>query len=344
VLVISTPLNLKYLTGFGGSSGLLVSSPRGHRFITDGRYDALVREWMREGRFASMDVDRVDVRYDLTLASCLVQLGVRRAGFEAGHVTVATLGRWQDATKEIEWRPTDNVIERQRLIKDEAELAIFRRAGKALSAVAAELRSWLAINKSEREVARAVDRAMERGGFERPAFDTIVASGPNSAYPHARATDRLLRPGDLVLLDFGGVLDGYCVDLTRMASIGAVGSAAARLCDAVHAAHQAAVGAIRAGTPGSDAIVPRVTCWKRTDWARHFFTGRPRPRPRGPRSSAPRARADSGAADVLGREWCAQSSQGDRRRAGRRQAGGRCARDTGRGQMLTDAPRSLLVV
>lgn len=345
VLVISTPLNLKYLTGFGGSSGLLVSSPRGHRFITDGRYDALVREWMREGRFASMEVHRVDVRYDLTLVSCLVQLGVRRAGFEAGHVTVATLSRWQDATKEIEWRPTDNVIERQRLIKDEAELAIFRRAGKALSAVAAELRSWLAIDKSEREVARAVDRAMERGGFERPAFDTIVASGPNSAYPHARATDRLLRPGDLVLLDFGGVLDGYCVDLTRMASIGAVGSAAARLYDAVHAAQEAAVRAIRAGTPGSDVDRAARDVLEAHGLGAAFLHGTGHGLGLEVHEAPRLARAESGATDVLEAGMVCTVEPG----AYVEGLGGVRLEDdvlvTPAGaEMLTDAPRSLLVV
>jgi Xaa-Pro aminopeptidase len=93
---------------------------------------------------------------------------------------------------------------------------------------------------------------MERAGFERPAFETIVASGPNSAYPHARPTDRRLSAGDLVVLDFGGVLDGYCVDLTRMAGIGQIGSASERLYGSVRDAHAAALGAVRAGVPGSD--------------------------------------------------------------------------------------------
>src|SRR5207248_3217729 len=114
-----------------------------------------------------------------------------------------------------------------------------------------ELGTWVVADRPELEIARAIDRAIERAGFERPAFETIVASGPHSAYPHARPTDRRLRAGDLVVLDFGGVLDGYCVDLTRMAAIGQIASAADSLYTAVRDAQAAALGAVRAGVRGS---------------------------------------------------------------------------------------------
>jgi Xaa-Pro aminopeptidase len=109
-------------------------------------------------------------------------------------------------------------------------------------------------------VAHDIDLALERAGFERPAFETIVAAGPNSAYPHARPTGRRLAPGDLVVLDFGGVLDGYCVDLTRMAGIGSVGTAASQLYLAVRDAQSAALQAVCAGVRASevDAAARRV--------------------------------------------------------------------------------------
>jgi Xaa-Pro aminopeptidase len=252
VLVVSAPVNLKYLTGFSGSSGLVVAGPRGRAFITDGRYEAAVRDQIEQGAFAPVEIERVELRYDLTLGARLGRLGVRRAGFEAGHLTVATLRQWREAAGEVEWEATDEVVERLRVIKDEAELAVLRRGGRALSDVARALKSLVAAGQSEREAARAIDRALERAGFERPAFDTIVASGPNSAYPHARPTDRRLQSGDLVVLDFGGVLDGYCVDLTRMAAIGQIGSAASSLFVAVSDAQDAALRAVRAGVLGSD--------------------------------------------------------------------------------------------
>jgi Xaa-Pro aminopeptidase len=344
-LVVSTPVNVRYLTGFTGTTALFVASSRGHRFITDGRYDALVREWMREGRFARLEIDRVDLRYDLTLAACLERLGVRRVGFEAGHVTVATLRRWQEAASAVEWRPTDGVVEGQRLIKDVMELEVFRRAAKSLSRVASAARTWLAIDRSEQEVARDVDRALEREGFERPAFDTIVASGPNSAYPHARATDRRLRAGDLVLLDFGGVLDGYCVDLTRMASMGPVESAAGRLFAAVQAAQDAAIRAIRAGVAGSDVDRAARSTLESHGLGAAFLHGTGHGLGLEVHEAPRLARAESGATDVLEAGMVCTVEPG----AYVEGLGGVRLEDdvlvTPAGvEVLTDAPRDLVVV
>jgi len=104
----------------------------------------------------------------------------------------------------------------------------------------------------ERHVAGVIEAAMRDAGYERTAFDTIVASGPHSAMPHYRAGGRVLTPGDLVVLDFGGVLDGYCCDLTRTVSIGEPSRAARQLYDAVRDAHAAAVAAVRPGIDASD--------------------------------------------------------------------------------------------
>jgi Xaa-Pro aminopeptidase len=103
---------------------------------------------------------------------------------------------------------------------------------------------------TERSVAAAIEAAMREAGYERMAFDTIVASGPHAAMPHYRAGTRTLEAGDLLVLDFGGVLDGYCCDLTRTVSIGPPSREARRVYDAVRDAHAAAVAAVR---PGVDA-------------------------------------------------------------------------------------------
>jgi len=126
------------------------------------------------------------------------------------------------------------------------------RAGAgAISDVARTLGEHVAPGRTEIDVARAIDRALERAGFSAPAFPTIVASGPNSALPHARPTDRRIAAGDLVLLDFGGVLDGYCVDLTRMAAVPPVASSLLALFDAVRDAQVAAFAAVRSGVVAS---------------------------------------------------------------------------------------------
>jgi Xaa-Pro aminopeptidase len=106
--------------------------------------------------------------------------------------------------------------------------------------------------RPERDVAAAIEAALREAGYERPAFDTIVASGPNGALPHYRAGHRTLHTGDLVVLDFGGVLDGYCSDLTRTVSVGQPSPDAVRLHAAVRDAQTAAIDAVRPGRATTD--------------------------------------------------------------------------------------------
>ncbi|MEO7191251.1 MAG: Xaa-Pro peptidase family protein [Vicinamibacterales bacterium] len=246
-LVISSLDNIRYLTGFGGSSGLLLITRRACTLITDGRYELAVRAAISDGTIAPVGVARVAIRYDLTLAECLSLLGGRKVGFEAAHVTVATLQAWQKVLPDVIWSDTHGLVERQRLIKDPWEQEVFRRAGKALAGVALRLREWVRAGESERDVAAAIEHGLMEAGFAKPAFPTIVASGPNSAHPHARPTARPLASGDLVVLDFGGELDGYCVDLTRMAVVGPASAEAEALYASVRVAHQAALDAVRPG-------------------------------------------------------------------------------------------------
>jgi len=344
-VVVSAPANLRYLTGFSGSSALLVTGPFVRIFITDGRYDESVRQQMTAGRLARLAVKRVDGRYDLTLADTLAELGVRQVGFEAGHVTVATLNHWRAAVPAIDWQTTDDLVEGQRVVKDETEQAIFRRAGRLLSDVARHVGEWVAVGRTEREVARDIDRALERGGFERPAFDTIVAGGPNSAYPHARPTDRALGPGELVVLDFGGVLDGYCVDLTRMAGLGHLDDAAARLVAAVRDAQTAAINAVRADVPGSDVDRAARATLEQHGLADAFLHGTGHGLGLEVHEAPRLARAESGARDVL-RAGMVCTIEPGAYVAG---LGGVRLEDdvlvtAGGCELLTDAPRELIAI
>ena len=246
-LVVSAAPNIAYLCGFTGTAGFLVLSPGDVRLIVDGRYEAGARRQVREGVLAAMEIETVERRYDLALAAVLERVRARRTGFEAQHVSVATLTAWQKATPSIEWVPTEHLVERPRMVKDAGEIVIIRRACRNLSDVARQIGNWVAEGRTERDVARSIDQALERAGFDGPAFPTIVAAGPNSAHPHARPTDRRLESGDLVLLDFGGRLDGYCGDLTRMAAVGQVGAEARSLFEAVREAQSAAIAAVRPG-------------------------------------------------------------------------------------------------
>lgn len=251
-LVVSAAQNVTYLTGFSGSAGILVLTRANTLLIVDGRYAFAARDLVARGAMAAVRLEPFAGRYDLTLATLVAREGLRTVGFEAAHVTVATLGAWQRATPGVTWRPTDGVVEAQRVVKDRFEVATFRRAATAISRVARALGDLVARGRSEQDVATRVDNALLAEGFARPAFPTIVASGPNSALPHARPTSRTLEAGDLVVLDFGGELDGYCVDLTRMAAVGPITDRAMSLYEGVRDANLAAASVVRPGIVASD--------------------------------------------------------------------------------------------
>jgi Xaa-Pro aminopeptidase len=144
------------------------------------------------------------------------------------------------------------LIERFRAVKDAAEISLLREAARRLTPVAATAIDSIGSGIPEKEVAAVIETALRRAGYERPAFDTIVASGPNSALPHYRAGDRALHDGDLVVLDFGGVLDGYCSDLTRTVTVGNPSPEARRLHTAVLEAQAAAIDAVKPGVTTAD--------------------------------------------------------------------------------------------
>ncbi len=250
-LVISNPRNIQYLTGLAASAGLLLVRGDGLQLLVDGRYTLAVRQEQASGRVTACEVVDVARRYDLTLGEILAAHGEIRVGFEAAHVTVATLGAWERVAPAVRWVQTDGVVEGLRRIKDPFEQSVLRRGAERIDSVAAGLEEIVRAGATELEVAAEIDRRIRAAGFSSNAFETIVASGPNSARPHARPTDRRLQAGDLVVLDFGGVLDGYCLDLTRVAAVGPVSQRSLALYDAVLAASQAAIEATKPGIDGS---------------------------------------------------------------------------------------------
>jgi Xaa-Pro aminopeptidase len=246
VVVTSLP-NILYLTNFSGSSAVVVLTADRSYFVTDFRYVTAASE-MRNGPCAcpGLELVTVDGSYDATVASLLGSLAAVRIGFEAAHLTVSR-HRWLAATLRdggaaaCELVPTEGLVERFRVRKDQYELETLREAARRLSAVAGGLLEEIRRGRKERDIALAIDWRIHQAGFERPAFDTIVASGPNAALPHARPGERTLTEGDLVVLDFGGVYDSYCVDLTRTVSIGAASSRARDVHRAVLEAHDHAI-------------------------------------------------------------------------------------------------------
>jgi Xaa-Pro aminopeptidase len=250
LVVVHLP-NIYYLTGFTGTAAILVIRAAGADFITDGRYTTSAGEII-ERAGGDLRLVRVEYSYEETLADLLKHTGARRIGIEAGYMTVSRYewlrSQLGDAAALV---PLEGIIEQARIVKDAHEVAAVRRGARLLETGAAAQLPRVRAGVTERELAAELDSAIKRAGFSKPAFETIVASGPNSALPHARPTDRTLERGDLVVLDFGGVYDGYCVDLTRCVSLGPPSAEYMRLYEGVAAAHAAAIAAVQPGVLGS---------------------------------------------------------------------------------------------
>jgi Xaa-Pro aminopeptidase len=261
-LVVTHLPNVQYLTGFSGSAGVALVLPRTCLLVVDFRYVTAVTA-LTSRLNGLVTLSTFDRSYDEAVVDLLRREGSVRIGIEAAYLPVSRfnaisggLAAWTHVPFKTQAAgpallPTERLVERVRMIKDEAEIATLRDAGRRLGAIARQVPGFVREGRTEQSVAADIDSAMREAGFSRPAFETIVASGPNSALPHARPTDRAIRAGDPTVLDFGGVYDGYCVDLTRTVQLGAAPGALQQLYAAVAEAQRAAIAAVRPGVPSS---------------------------------------------------------------------------------------------
>ena len=246
--------NVFYLTGLRATAAAAILTPDEIELITDFRYlTAAATLKASERAPADLRITPVEGSYDETIRDRLSQRAVSRVGVEADHLTIQ---RWTWLTDslgdEVTLVPTEGLVEAVRMVKDAAEIDALRSAGRLLGRTVARVLEFVSAGRTEREIAGDIDRTVTAVGFEDRAFETIVASGPNSALPHARPGHRRLGDGDLVVLDFGGVYNGYCVDLSRTVCVGQRSREATRLHQAVLDAQTAAIAVVRPGVPASD--------------------------------------------------------------------------------------------
>lgn len=244
VLLVTDLVNVRYLTGYTGSNGLAVVGPETRAFVTDFRY---VQQ-------ASEEVDSAFERRQaqLELTDALEEVlpgGSLRLGFEAAHVSVRDHARLRaELPERVELVPVDGLVERLRAVKDSDEVARIREAAKLADDALLELLSDGLGGRTERELALALGEKLYRRGATGPSFEAIVAAGPHGALPHASPRDVAVEPGQLVVIDWGAKLDGYCSDCTRTVFVGGEpGSEEREIYDLVLKAQLAGLEAIRAG-------------------------------------------------------------------------------------------------
>ncbi|MFA1548039.1 M24 family metallopeptidase [Actinomadura chokoriensis] len=258
-LLVTRLVNVRYLTGLDSSrAALLVAADGPAVLATDGRYAGTAAEVCPE---LPVVVDR-QVAGALTARAAADGHG--RLGFEAHDVTVEQHAALTEETgrldRPIELLPLGPLVEELRMVKDETEIGLLREAcaitDRAFEAVLPEIRAGV----TERAVAVALERAMVDFGAERPAFESIVASGPNGAVPHHHPGGREVQAGDLVTMDFGALYGGYHADMTRTVAIGEPAGWQRDVYDLVHLAQRAALDAALpgAGTRDVDAAAREI--------------------------------------------------------------------------------------
>lgn len=272
-LVVSGLPNIRYLTGFTGSAAILLVTTDEAVLVTDGRYDSQSAEELdRAGVAARIEVGLPPAQ-EKALAAAAAGLG--RIGLEARSVSWA---RQRHLAAEVfgqaDLVATEGLVEGLRLVKDGGELAAMQTAAAIADAALARVRPQLVVGVTEAEVANSLDFEMRALGALRPSFETIVAAGPNGAKPHARPSPRPLHAGELVVMDFGAVFDGYCSDMTRTVCIGEPASPTlARMVEVVTASQAAGLAAVAAGKAASEVDCACRTVVTEAGWADAFVHG-----------------------------------------------------------------------
>jgi Xaa-Pro aminopeptidase len=241
--LLSSPSDVRWACGFTGSNGLLLVREGGvAHFITDGRYQ---QQAAREVEGAEVHVTREEL-IDYVAEQELLQ-GGERVLFQSGRVTVARLEEWKEKAEQVEWNAVSGLMNDLVAKKDESEIDKLIAAQRLTEDVFDHVTSSGWRGRTERDLAAEIVYEHLRRGADRMAFDPIVAGGGNGALPHARATDRRLQQGDLVVVDIGGVVDGYASDMTRVVAVGEPGEEVRAVHAVVRRAQEAAIEAARPG-------------------------------------------------------------------------------------------------
>jgi Xaa-Pro aminopeptidase len=247
LLLVSNPINVRYLTGFTGTNALAIVGPETRRFLTDFRYVERAKV-----EISGFDLERAPQDFLGALSDGWPK-GDVRLGFEDQQVSVRQHARLREVLPDrVELVAAGGLVEAERAVKEPGELDAIRAA----AALADEVFEWLVqaglVGRTERAVALALEHEMRRRGAQDPSFPSIVASGEHGALPHAEPRDTEIAPGTLVTLDIGAWVDGYCSDCTRTWATGEVPDDLEAIHDLVLRAQLAALEAIGPGRTGRE--------------------------------------------------------------------------------------------
>ena len=267
--------NLRYLFNYSGEAAYGIATQDELVIITDYRFSEQAQEEAQQANIAAKVVCRDRDRQSLGQAIHveLMRRGVQNCWYEAEHVSV---GIWNAIVQEnlgVTFMPSLGVLEQQRKIKDAWEVAQMQAAAKIGDQALAMLIPKIKLGVSEREIALELDYQMQKLGSEGLSFVTILGFGARSALPHCIPSERRLREGDLLVLDFGAVVNGYRSDMTRSFVAGRADSKQAAMYDTVLTAQYAAMSVLKNGLPAQAANTAALTILKASPFAQYAGLG-----------------------------------------------------------------------
>jgi Xaa-Pro aminopeptidase len=254
-MLVTRPENQRYLSGYTGGEAALLITPHKSLILTDFRYYEQVAE-----EAPDFQLVKVEGKLSLVLKQVLKTHDIRTLGFESTHVAFDQYQEWKTACRGVKWIPLRDVVERLRLIKDDDELAVMKKAIAVSDAACDYIRQIMRVGMTEKQVAWELESFMRTHGAEALSFGLIVGSGPNGAKPHSVLQDRPIQKGEPVVMDLGAQVDGYHSDLTRTVCLGEPDDKLRKIHDIVLRAQLAAEEGARPGMTGQqvDALARQV--------------------------------------------------------------------------------------
>ncbi len=267
-LLVTNLSNIRYLSAFTGSSAYLLVTARGGRLFIDSRYGLQARAEVKGfgvkvyARSAVADV-----------ASLVKARGIKSLGFEGGSVSYATFRHIRKALSGVRLKPLTGAVEKGRAVKDASEIKAIRGAIEAAAPGFKEARKRLAAGGTEKGTASAVERVVKKAGADGFSFPMLVASGPRGALPHGRPSTKKVKSGELVIVDMGVVVGGYCSDQTHTYAVGKPTARQKKIYGLVRAAHQRAIEKVRPGVRASEVDRAARDCIRKAGYGKRFGHG-----------------------------------------------------------------------
>ena len=251
-LLLSQPGNLFYLSGFTGSSGWLFISGQNAILATDFRY-------VEQAKGEAPDFELIQTKQELRdwLPGLVSDLGWHKLGFEANFISYEGYNRLSETIKtkqvNLELIPTTGIVEQLRSVKEPEELGFITKAVELTDAAFEQAKTIIRPGMTEKEAAWEIEKFLRQEGSEGMPFEIIVASGPNSALPHARPTEKTIRSGEAVLIDMGARIGGYCSDFTRTLFLGKADKTLQEIYNIILKAQTTAIERVESGMDASQA-------------------------------------------------------------------------------------------